>query len=27
MDFGVVDGEGRIQRIVGFLGPFPPLER
>ncbi len=25
MDFGEVAPDGRIQRIVGFFGPFPPL--
>ncbi len=26
MDFGELAPDGRIQRIVGFFGPFPPLE-
>jgi hypothetical protein len=25
MDFGEVAPDGRIRRIVGFFGPFPPL--
>lgn len=25
MDFGEVGDDGRLQRIVGFFGPFPPL--
>jgi SnoaL-like protein len=27
MDFGQLDGEGRLTRIVGFFGPFVPLDR
>jgi hypothetical protein len=27
MDFGELDGDGRIKRIVGFFGPFTPLDR
>jgi hypothetical protein len=26
IDFGEVAPDGRIQRIVGFFGPFPPLD-
>ena len=26
MDFGEVAPDGRIRRIVGFFGPFPPME-
>lgn len=25
VDFGELAGDGRIKRIVGFFGPFPPL--
>ena len=27
IDFGVLDGEGRIQKIVGFFGPLSPVDR
>jgi hypothetical protein len=27
MDFGVLDGDGRIQKIVGFFGPFSRMDR
>jgi hypothetical protein len=27
MDFGELDADGRIRRIVGFFGPFSPLDR
>ncbi len=27
MDFGELDADGRIKRIVGFFGAFAPLER
>ena len=27
VDFGELAGDGRIRRIVGFFGPFPPLDR
>jgi hypothetical protein len=27
LDFGELDSEGRIRRIVGFFGPFPPIDR
>jgi hypothetical protein len=27
MDFGELDADGRIKTIVGFFGPFRPLER
>jgi len=27
MDFGELDSEGQLKRIVGFFGPFVPLER
>ncbi len=26
MDYGELDEDGRIRLIVGFFGPFPPLE-
>ncbi len=26
MDYGELDEDGRIKLIVGFFGPFPPLE-
>jgi hypothetical protein len=26
MDYGQLDEDGRIKLIVGFFGPFPPLE-
>jgi hypothetical protein len=26
IDFGELASDGRIQRIVGFFGPFPPLD-
>jgi hypothetical protein len=26
MDFGGLDGAGRLRRIVGFFGPLPPAE-
>ncbi|HUP75429.1 MAG TPA: nuclear transport factor 2 family protein [Acidimicrobiales bacterium] len=26
IDFGELAADGRIQRIVGFFGPFPPLD-
>jgi hypothetical protein len=26
IDFGELDPDGRIKRIVGFFGPFPPLD-
>ena len=26
VDFGEIAADGRIQRIVGFFGPFPPLD-
>jgi hypothetical protein len=25
MDFGELDGDGRIRKIVGFFGPFSPI--
>jgi hypothetical protein len=25
MDFGELDGDGRLRRIVGFFGPFPAV--
>lgn len=25
-DYGELDADGRIARIVGFFGPFPPLD-
>jgi SnoaL-like domain len=25
MDFGELDGDGRLKRIVGFFGPFPAV--
>ena len=25
LDYGELDDDGRISRIVGFFGPFPPL--
>jgi hypothetical protein len=27
VDFGELAPDGRIRRIVGFFGPFPPLDR
>jgi hypothetical protein len=27
MDFGELDEDGRLRRIVGFFGPFPPADR
>ena len=27
VDFGELDAEGRIQKIIGFFGPYRPLER
>ena len=27
MDFGVIDADGRIAKIVGFFGPFTPKAR
>ena len=27
VDFGELDGDGRLRRIVGFFGPWPPLAR
>jgi hypothetical protein len=27
MDFGELDGDGRLKLIVGFFGAFPPVER
>jgi hypothetical protein len=26
MDYGYLAGDGRLQRIVGFFGPFPTLD-
>jgi hypothetical protein len=26
MDFGELDGDGRLKQIVGFFGPFPAIE-
>lgn len=26
MDYGELDEDGRLKLIVGFFGPFPPLE-
>jgi hypothetical protein len=26
MDFGELDGDGRLKLIVGFFGPFPAVE-
>lgn len=26
LDYGELDDDGRITRIVGFFGPFPPLD-
>lgn len=27
MDFGELDEDGRLRRIVGFFGPFPPIDQ